>query len=298
MAGIDGISWGQRNGGAPAVLIRGDAPGESGVQVRHVRFHGGAHFATSSPVHLICFHVSPAAEFHCRAGGRDLRHLAGTGMCAILPAGVDSTAESVETVETLVVAVDPGRLALAASETATLGAGLDACLASHDLPLLDCAGILARESAAGYPSGPLFWSETAFRFLGRLAAVHAGAAPERDRGVLAPAVLARLRDYVAAHLDGPIGVATLAAIAGRSEFNFIRVFTRSVGMTPHRYVVHQRLGHAARLVREGRLCLAQIAARTGFADQSHLSRWMRRVYGASPTNLTRAGAGASGRRRP
>jgi len=31
--------------------------------------------------------------------------------------------------------------------------------------------------------------------------------------------------------------------------------------------------------------LAEIAARTGFADQSHLSRWVRRVLGVSPTQL-------------
>jgi AraC family transcriptional regulator len=55
------------------------------------------------------------------------------------------------------------------------------------------------------------------------------------------------------------------------------VFAQSVGMTPHRYVVHLRLQRAIELVREGRLSLAEIAASTGFSDQSHLSRWVRRV---------------------
>jgi len=49
--------------------------------------------------------------------------------------------------------------------------------------------------------------------------------------------------------------------------------------------VHLRLQRAIELVREGRSGLAEIAARTGFADQSHLSRWMRRVLGVSPTQL-------------
>jgi AraC-like DNA-binding protein len=40
------------------------------------------------------------------------------------------------------------------------------------------------------------------------------------------------------------------------------------------------------LVRDGKLPLAQIAAATGFADQSHLSRWVKRVYGVSMTQLT------------
>ena len=98
-------------------------------------------------------------------------------------------------------------------------------------------------------------------------------------------VLQRLKDYIMAHLDDPIEVAALASIAGRSEFHFTRVFTRSVGMTPHRYVVHQRLQRAVELLRDGRSSLAEIAASTGFADQSHLSRWVRRVHGVSPTEL-------------
>jgi AraC-like DNA-binding protein len=116
-----------------------------------------------------------------------------------------------------------------------------------------------------------------------------GASPSRlgsrARGALGRELLDHLEDYIVAHLDEPIEVAALARIAGRSPFHFIRVFARSVGMTPHRYVVHLRLQHAIELVRNGQSSLAQIAVRTGFADQSHLSRWVRRVYGVSLTQL-------------
>jgi AraC family transcriptional regulator len=99
-------------------------------------------------------------------------------------------------------------------------------------------------------------------------------------------VLGRLRDYVVAHLDERIEAGALARIAGRSPFHFTRVFARSVGITPYRYVVHLRLQRALELMRDGRHGLAEIAAATGFADQSHLSRWVRRVHGVSPTELT------------
>jgi AraC family transcriptional regulator len=49
--------------------------------------------------------------------------------------------------------------------------------------------------------------------------------------------------------------------------------------------VHLRLQRAIELVREAELSLAEIAARTGFADQSHLSRWVRRVYGVTLTQV-------------
>ena len=35
----------------------------------------------------------------------------------------------------------------------------------------------------------------------------------------------------------------------------------------------------------GQSGLAEIAASTGFADQSHLSRWVRRVHGVAPAQL-------------
>ena len=71
----------------------------------------------------------------------------------------------------------------------------------------------------------------------------------------------------------------------RSQFHFSRVFRRSVGVSPYRYIVYLRLRRAVELVCEGRLGLAEIAAGTGFADQSHLSRWVRRVHGVSPTQM-------------
>jgi AraC family transcriptional regulator len=112
------------------------------------------------------------------------------------------------------------------------------------------------------------------------------ALPVRARGMLSSDALKRIKEYVVAHLDEPIEVAALAAIAARSPFHFTRIFTQSVGLTPHRYVVHLRLQRAIELIRDGRSGLAEIAAHTGFADQSHLSRWIRRVHGVSPTEIT------------
>jgi len=43
---------------------------------------------------------------------------------------------------------------------------------------------------------------------------------------------------------------------------------------------------ARRQISDGRMSLAEIAADTGFADQSHLSRWIRRVHGVAPSELS------------
>jgi AraC family transcriptional regulator len=273
----------QADGSLPTTLTAGSATGESGVSVFSLRFRGGLHFSATTQQHLIWF-VSPV-QVDCRIAGRTLRHEAPAGSLAVCPAGIDCGADAEESVDALLVAVDPGQLALAAAEGSALEAQLNERLSGYDQGLLDLARALALESAADYPNGPLYWNEFASGFVDGLVGHHLSAFGGRERGMLGKDVLERLRDYVVAHLDEPIEVAALANIAGRSPFHFSRVFARSVGLTPHRYVVHLRLRRAIELVRERRSGLAEIAARTGFTDQSHLSRWVRRVHGVSLTQL-------------
>lgn len=273
----------QEDGKPPTTLAAGSAPGESGVSVLGVRFRDGAHIDVKAGQHLVCF-VSQV-HIECRmAGCANAEHVP-TGSLAICPAGIDAAADAGESVDAIIVAVDPGRLALAAAEDSALEVRLMERLSGYDRSLFDLARLLAFQSVDDYPNGPLFWNEAASRFIEGLVARHTSGMESRTRGVLGKTVLDRIREHVMAHLDQPIEVAALAKLAGRSPFNFTRVFTRSVGISPHRYVVHLRLQRAIDLVRDGRTGLAEIAACTGFADQSHLSRWVRRVHGASLTQF-------------
>jgi AraC family transcriptional regulator len=285
IARVGELHWAQEDGGPPTTLAAGGAPGESGVSVFRARFEGGMHFTSSARQHQICFQLSPALRIDRRLAGRTLRHESAAGMLSICPAGMDCGADGEATVDSILVAIEPRHLALAAAENSALEAHLIECLSGHDQALFELASILAGETADNYPNGLMFWNEIANRFIGVLIAHHTRQAKLRVRGSLGKEVLARLRDYVVAHLDEPIEVAALASMAGRSPFHFTRVFARSVGVTPYRYVVHLRLQRAVELLREGKSGLAEIAAATGFADQSHLSRWVRRVYGVSPSQF-------------
>jgi AraC family transcriptional regulator len=278
----------QADGGLPTTLAAGNAPGESGVSVLNVRFRGGFHLTATLRRHLICFQtMSRRLRFECRMADRRLSHAPPAGSLAICPTGIDCAGDAEGSVDAILVAVDPGRLALAAAEDSAPEAQLIERLEGYDQALFDLARTLAQESAGDYPNGPLYWNEVAGDFIDGLVDRHTSGSERRTRGTLGKEMLKRLRDYVIAHLDEPIEVATLARMAGRSPFHFSRVFARSVGISPHRYVVHLRLQRAIELARDGRCGLAEIAASTGFADQSHLSRWVRRVHG---TSLARIGS--------
>ena len=275
----------QEDGGLPTIFAAGGAPGESGVIVVTARFRGGMHINATPRRHHICFQISEQSRFACRIGDQALSHEPRSGSLAICPAGIDYAADAAGTLDAVLVAIDPRKLALAAAEDATIEPQLVERLSGYDQALLDLGRELAGENAGSYPTGALFWNEVAGAFIDGLITRHTVAPRSRARGALGKDVIKRLRDYIIAHLDEPIDVAKLANIAGRSPFHFTRVFARSVGTTPHRYVVHLRLRRAIELIRDERTGLAEAAAQTGFADQSHLSRWVRRVHGASLSEL-------------
>jgi AraC-like DNA-binding protein len=60
-----------------------------------------------------------------------------------------------------------------------------------------------------------------------------------------------------------------------------------MGMPPHTYLNHLRV-RQARVLLEAGVAPAEVAARTGFADQAHLSRHFKRVVGVPPGSFQRA----------
>ena len=279
----------QRDGGQPQTIAAPRPPGETGVSIARVRFDRVARINAASRQHLIFLQTSARVPIECRMDGRRSRHHTETGSLAICPAEVEASAETDETdavIGLLLIAVDPGQLALAAAEDAAVDARLDICLTGRDPELLAIAQLLAAESGSSYPNGSLYWGEVTNRLLGRLVQCHSSMPDIPIRGRLGHHTLQRIRDYILANLAEPIEVDNLAALAGRSAFHFSRVFSRSVGMTPYRYVIHLRLQAALERIRERRMSLAEIAADTGFSDQSHMSRWIRRVHGIAPSGLS------------
>ncbi len=103
-----------------------------------------------------------------------------------------------------------------------------------------------------------------------------------SRGGLPPVLTQRICEYIESHLEQKIGLEGLAAMAGLSTHHFARAFNQSMGIPPHSYLLSRRLEQAERMLRETQLPLSEIAAATGFSDQSHLARHFRRRTGMSP----------------
>ena len=72
-----------------------------------------------------------------------------------------------------------------------------------------------------------------------------------------------------------------AAREAMSREGFARASARYHGMPPHAHAVAARLNPARSQLRAGG-DLAEVALDAGFADQSHLGRWFRRLFGVTP----------------
>ena len=120
-----------------------------------------------------------------------------------------------------------------------------------------------------------------------------GAVPLHAQG----ASLSRVRDYLRDNPTASVTIADLAEMAGRTESHFIRAFHREFGLPPHAYHLRRRLAAASELLVSG-VPVSTVAYECGFADQSHLSRKFKEVYGLTPAAWATALASDSGRKGP
>jgi PAS domain S-box-containing protein len=100
---------------------------------------------------------------------------------------------------------------------------------------------------------------------------------------LAPAIELVLRDF-----GRSLPVEELAAAVSLSPSQFRRAFKRRFGLTPHRYLRQVRLNAACELLATTDRPVADVAAQTGFCDQSHLTNELVRHIGLPPRRYREA----------
>ncbi|WP_313760249.1 AraC family transcriptional regulator [Rhizobium sp.] len=113
-----------------------------------------------------------------------------------------------------------------------------------------------------------------------------GNAVPRERaasGGLAPWQVARVKRYVEDNMSRTGASDELAELARLSTSYFSTAFKASFGLSPHSYVIAQRVERAKQLMLSTDAPLCEIALDCGLADQAHLSRIFRRATGTTPS---------------
>ncbi len=105
-----------------------------------------------------------------------------------------------------------------------------------------------------------------------------GARPEDER-------IARVIDYVEAHIGEPFDIGTLAGIACLSPAHFSRIFKATVGTPVWAYVQERRCVRVKEMLVATHLPLIEIAFRCGFSSQAHFTRAISKHFGATPGHI-------------
>ncbi|MBY5557365.1 AraC family transcriptional regulator [Rhizobium leguminosarum] len=105
--------------------------------------------------------------------------------------------------------------------------------------------------------------------------------PRRPLGLVAWRQARTARDYLEAHATRAVNSGELEAVTGLDRFALARHFRAAFATSPHRYLLMRRLQRAWAMIGVGE-GISDVAAATGFADQSHLNRHFKKAYGMTP----------------
>jgi len=94
--------------------------------------------------------------------------------------------------------------------------------------------------------------------------------------------MARLVDFIEAHLETNLSVYKLSEVACLSPYHCGRMFKRSMGCSLHHYVTRRRIERAKSLLRSTTSSLSEIALLSGFQDQSQFTTAFKRNLRLTP----------------
>ncbi len=115
----------------------------------------------------------------------------------------------------------------------------------------------------------------------QLARKHSDCPEQTPHSGLEKTKISRVKEYLDAYYLRDITLDDLAAIAQFSPYHLLRAFRRTVGLTPHAYLIQVRIEAGKRLLRNGN-SISDVSATTGFSDQSHFTRHFKRIMGVTP----------------
>jgi len=158
-------------------------------------------------------------------------------------------------------------------------------------PLIQQIGLALKAEAQSDGGGSRLYAETMANALAvHLLRHYSTQGPRKLEGkwAMCPHKLMWVKNYINDYLERQFSVDELAGIAQLSPYHFSRAFKKSVGISPHQYVIQQRVERAKQLLLQGKMSLSEIAIACGFSHQSHLNRHFKRLTGVTPKNLLKS----------
>ena len=102
------------------------------------------------------------------------------------------------------------------------------------------------------------------------------------RGGLSARHTQKVQRFLSDNFSRKLSLAEMAAVCGLSPYHFARAFSKTFGMSPHRYILVLRLDFAEKLLVETSMSITDIADLSGFSSQSHFTTTMKKYRQMTP----------------
>lgn len=93
-------------------------------------------------------------------------------------------------------------------------------------------------------------------------------------------------NYLEENYTKTITLNDLSALTRWSKYHLLRSFTKQKGISPYSYLETIRVNHAKKLLEQG-IKPIEVTSLTGFSDQSHLTKFFKRLVGLTPKQYMR-----------
>lgn len=206
------------------------------------------------------------------------------------PTGCMNAPQWKSPMELLLLGIDPAHLARVADDAGARSTfALPERYHFEDRLLEELIRTLARQFEQRHPPDPLYTESLTqtlmLHLLRRYSEKPLHVSPRRSF-VREPRIR-RAVEFIQANLAQRLSLAQIAAAAELGTSQFSSIFKSVMNTTPHQYVLAQRMARALALLKETSLPIAEVALRTGFADQSHLTRVLQQHHGMTPKHIRR-----------
>ncbi len=127
-------------------------------------------------------------------------------------------------------------------------------------------------------------------FAGKLADIfiNASCSSRDNRFGIPPLRLARVVERIRKNLDKPLEVGELSGLAEMSQSHFSKLFKHSTDLTPHQFILRERINRSKELLYQGKSKIVDIALEVGFQSQAHFTTVFGSLVGMTPRQFQRS----------